>query len=220
MAAQSSSDPRALVIAHTVKTAAPLCPELPLRLMTDACELYRGDESAAEEARVALPFWSIAWPGGQAIARFLLDNPHAVKGRRVFDFGCGGAIAGIAAAKCGAASVVANDIDPIALAAAQLNAELNGVTLKTDGANPIDREIDTDVLLAGDVCYNPELTARILGWLRKVAAKRVTVLIGDPGRGHLDRQLLSPIAEYAVAFEGDPTGQLRRATWVGRLTAS
>lgn len=220
MAAPSSSDPRALVLSHTVRSAAPLCPELPLRLMTDQVELYRGDESAAKSAGVALPFWSIAWPGGQAIARFILDNPHAVRGRSVLDFGCGGAIAGIAAAKCGASKVIANDIDPIALACAQLNAEMNGVTLETDLTDLLGREVEIDVLLAGDVCYDPALTARIVAWLRTLAAKGTTVLMADPGRGHLDRMLLSPIAEYPVAFEGDATGQLRRPTWVGRLTAS
>jgi predicted nicotinamide N-methyase len=220
MSAPSSSDARALVLSHTVKSAAPLCPELALYLMTDKVELYRGDEKAASDAGVALPFWSIAWPGGQAIARFLLDNPHAVKGRSVLDFGCGGAIAALAAAKAGATRVIANDIDPLALACAQLNAELNQVKLKTELADQIDQELDVDVLLAGDVCYEPNLTGRILAWLRKCAARGTTVLIGDPGRGHLNRELLSPIAEYAVAFEGDPTGQLRRTTWVGRLTAS
>lgn len=208
------------MLSHTVKTAAPLCPELPLYLMTDQVELYRGDETAAQNAGVALPFWSIAWPGGQAIARFLLDNPHAVRGRRVLDFGCGGAIAAIAAAKCGASLVIANDIDPIAIAAAELNAQLNQVTLVTEATDQLDQELDVDVLLAGDVCYESSLTARIIAWLRQTAARGTTVLIGDPGRGHLDRHLLSPIAEYAVAFEGDPTGQLRRPTWVGRLTAS
>jgi predicted nicotinamide N-methyase len=205
MAAPGSSAPRELVLAHTVESSAPLCPELKLRLMTDECELYRGDEAAAARAGITLPFWSIAWPGGQALARFVLDNPHAVRGRSVLDFGCGGAIAAIAAARCGAKQVTANDVDPIALGAAELNAELNQVKLRLQGGDLIGHELDAEVLLAGDVCYEPALTARIVEWLRGVAAKGTTVL--------------SPIAEYQVAFEGDPTGQLRRSTWVGRLTA-
>jgi len=219
MSSQSSSHARALVLAHTTKVSSPLCPELPLHLMTPDCELYRGDESAAEGAGIALPFWSIAWPGGQALARYLLDQPALVRGKRVLDFGCGGGIAGIAAAKSGAAKVVANDVDPLALQAARLNAEINHVVLELEAGDLIGRAVDADVLLAADVCYEATLTARMLEWLRGVAASGCVVLIADPGRGFLQRSQLSPLADYQVAFEGDPTGQLRRATWVGRLTA-
>ncbi len=217
MSTESSSSPLALVHAHTVEAAAPLCPELRLRLMTEDCQLYRADEGAAARAGLALPYWAIAWPGGQALARYLLDHPDWVRGKRVLDLGCGGAVEGIAAAKCGARAVVANDIDPLALVAAQANAALNGVTLETSVRDLIGQEIDAEVLLAGDVCYQHELTARMLEWLRGCARRGLTVLVGDPGRGFIPASALEPLAEYAVPFEGDPSGKLRRATVVGRL---
>jgi predicted nicotinamide N-methyase len=71
------------------------------------------------------PYWAFAWPGGQTFARLLLDRPELARGRIVLDFAAGCGIAAIAAAKSGAARVVASEIDAFAVAALGLNAALN-----------------------------------------------------------------------------------------------
>ncbi len=207
------------MLAHTVEAAPPLCPELRLRLMTEACGLYRADESAAARAGISLPYWATAWPGGQALARYLLDAPEVAKGQRVLDFGCGGSVAGIAAARTGAARVVANDVDPLAMEVSKANAALNHVSLELSCEDLVGQPNDATLVLAGDVCYQAEFTTRLIDWLHVLAEGGAVVLLADPGRGHLDRAALEPLAEYEVSFEGDPTGQLRRTTWVGKLKA-
>ncbi len=187
-----STDARALaaqVEALTTATRVPLVPELKLRLLThESLRWHRSPELFVERGW-GLPYWAFAWPGGQTLARFVLDHPHWVRGRRVLDLGCGGAIEGLAAALAGAAFVVANDVDATVLVAARLNASLNDVPLEVQRADWLqsgdanfDFDFDFDVLLAGDFLYDPLLAQHALGWWRKLRARGVTVLVGDPGR--------------------------------------
>ncbi|MEJ0044849.1 MAG: hypothetical protein WDN04_00845 [Rhodospirillales bacterium] len=111
---------------HTVQGRAPLVPELVLWLATEITPIWQATEDWLAEHNMAPPFWAFAWPGGQAAARYLLDYPHLVAGKRVLDFAAGGGIAGLAAARAGAASVEANEIDALAAAAIGLNAAANG----------------------------------------------------------------------------------------------
>jgi ribosomal protein L11 methyltransferase len=56
---------------------------------------------------------------------------HQVKGQRVLDYGCGSGILAIGAAKFGAISIDAVDIDEAAVGATQLNAQANEVSLNS-----------------------------------------------------------------------------------------
>ncbi len=121
------TSPAAFVRDNTALIAPPLVPELRLHLATEVVPLWRKTEEALEEQGVPPPYWAFAWVGGQALARYVLDHPETVRGRSVLDFGSGSGLVAIAAAKAGAASVLAADIDGIAAAAIRLNADANGV---------------------------------------------------------------------------------------------
>lgn len=152
----------------------------------------------------AAPYWAWPWAGGLALARFALDRPDLVAGRRVLDLGAGSGLVAIAAAKAGAASVTAAEIDPNALAALALNADLNGVTVGvvsgdlTGGAPP-----QADVILAGDLFYEKRLARRVIRFLDRCLDNGIAVLVGDVGRAHLPTQRLRPLASYAVPDFGE-----------------
>jgi predicted nicotinamide N-methyase len=162
----------------------PLCAEIRLRLLSPEVDL---DADARDFLAEHAPFWAFCWAGGQVLARYLLDHAALVRGRRVVDFGCGSGVVAIAAALAGARRVTACDYDPAALEAALANASLNGVALET--ASDLDAALtDCDVLLAGDVLYEPPTTQRVLA-----AAEQVDlVLIADPGRRSLPLERLEP----------------------------
>lgn len=152
----------------------------------------------------APPYWAYPWAGGLALARYLSANPEAVVGRRVVDLGSGSGLAAIAAAKAGAASVLAIDIDRHAVAAVALNAALNGVAAATRLADPTDGPLpDADVVLAGDVFYAAEVAARTGPFLQRCADAGIAVLVGDPGRAFLPAGRLTAIAEDTVSDFGE-----------------
>jgi len=186
------------VRANTALAAAPLVPEIALHLATEIAPIWQATESWLAERNIEPPFWAFAWPGGQATARLLLDEPSRVAGRRVLDFAAGCGIAAIAAARAGAALVEAAEIDPLALAAVRLNAALNGVRVATPEGDIVGSACRWDVILAGDVCYEAPMTAHVLPWLRAMAASGAEVLLADPGRAYLPREGLSPQARFAV----------------------
>jgi predicted nicotinamide N-methyase len=172
-------------------------PEIRLHLADDEIVLR-----ARLQAQVGLgltPFWASAWAGGQALARYVLDHPQVVAGRRVLDVACGGGLVAIAAATAGAAEVTANDIDPYALAAVAMNATANAVTVAASEGDLLDGDGGgDDVILAGDAFYDPDLAARMRGFLRRAAARDARVLVGDPGRGHLPHRWLKVLTSYQV----------------------
>ncbi len=147
-----------------------------------------------------MPFWSFPWAGGQALARYLLDHPDVVAGRRVLDLAAGSGLVAIAATLAGATDVTANDIDPYAAAAQELNAKRTAslVTQPLTGYDLLDAETDADVVLAGDVCYERELTDRMLAFLTRAHSRGADVLLGDPGRTYLPRERLAEVASYDV----------------------
>lgn len=181
------------VLANTRPRPVPLVPEITLHSSDD-------DPFALwERAGADVPYWAFPWAGGQALARYVLDHPAVVTGRTVLDMASGSGLVAIAAALAGAAAVTAVDVDPLAVAAIGLNAAANGVTVAARQADLLDTPGPVvDVLLAGDVCYDVDLTARILPFIRRVAAAGATVLVGDPGRDYFPRTGFHRLAGYPV----------------------
>ena len=190
----------AFIAANTKIVSPPLVPEIKLRLATEITPIWQATETELQEIGIPPPFWAFCWPGGQALARYVLDNPDIVRGKRVLEFAAGSAVSGIAAAVGGAAEVIANDIDAMAVAAAQINAALNKVTLTPSTENYLMRETPSgcDVILAGDIFYEQSPAVEIEAFLRREAASGAVVLIGDPGRKYLPIKSLQEVMRYEV----------------------
>ncbi|WP_229400094.1 class I SAM-dependent methyltransferase [Micromonospora okii] len=175
----------------------PFVPEVRLHLAEDSIVWWARMEAAAGR-RLPPPYWASAWAGGQALARHLLDHPELAAGRRVLDLAAGSGLVAIAAALAGASRVVANDIDPYAVAAVTVNARANRVTVAATGEDLLGAVTDADLIVAGDVFYDRQLAGRMLPFLRRAVAHGSQVLVGDPGRGHLPRDLLELVTSYRV----------------------
>ncbi len=207
------------VAAQTVVSRAPLVPEIALHLATEVTPIWQATEAWLAEQNIEPPFWAFAWPGGQALARAVLDDPKLVAGKRVLDFAAGCGIAAIAAAQAGAVVVEAAEIDPLALAAVRLNAGLNGVAVATPPGDVVGAACRWDVIFAGDVCYEAPMTAHILPWLRGLVAAGAEVLIADPGRAYLPKAGLAPIARYSVPTTRELEDREVREVTIHRLLA-
>lgn len=159
------------------------------------------------------PFWAAAWPGGQVLARYVLDFPSVVAGRRVLDLGSGSGLVAVAAARAGAAEVVASEVDPFGRTAIGLNARLNevgGISVVGDLlAGPPPRNT---VVLAGDVCYERAMTERVMPFLVRARDGGCEVLLGDPGRPYLPTDRLAAIAVFDVP-ETEGPGLRRSTVW-------
>ena len=169
-----------------------------MHLADEAHELWQKTEDELEEIGLPPPFWAFAWAGGQGLARYILDHPSTVTGKRVLDFASGSGLVGIAAAKAGAASVLAADIDPFCTAAIRLNAEANQVSIRHSGADCVGMDDGWDIVLAGDVFYDKPFADRLVPWFERLSARGAEVLIGDPGRSYLPAHRLMPLAVYEV----------------------
>jgi predicted nicotinamide N-methyase len=176
----------------------PLAPEIRLHLATDPILLWARMEAEAGNEMPA-PFWASAWLGGQALARFILDHPGVVVGRRVLDLAAGSGVAGIAASLAGAAVVTANDIDPYAVAAIEANARVNTVVVTASCATMLAEDVNVDVVLVGDVFYSESMAETVLPVLQRASARGARVLVGDPGRDHLPVGRLQILATYSAA---------------------
>ena len=183
---------------HTTLEPAPFVPEVQLYLGGLAMPLWEAAFHADERLPVPPPYWAWPWAGGQALARYVLDTPDAVRGRRVVDIGAGGGVVAIAAALAGATRVTAIDIEPYAIQACHLNAAANGVLIDTIEGDPVGTDDGWDVVLAGDVWYEAELAAHFEPWLRSLAARGALVLTGDLGRAYLPAAGLTEMARYIV----------------------
>ncbi|MFG3555241.1 class I SAM-dependent methyltransferase [Micromonospora sp. NPDC047557] len=176
----------------------PFVPEVRLHLAEDAIVWWARMEAIAGHA-LPPPYWASAWAGGQALARHLLDHPELAAGRRVLDLAAGSGLVAIAAALAGAADVVANDIDPFAVAAITVNARANRVAVDASGDDLLDSiGVDADLVVAGDVFYDRAMAERMLPFLQRAVASGAEVLVGDPGRGHLPEDGLRVLADYPV----------------------
>jgi len=187
------------VRANTQLRSVALVPELRLYQASEPIGVWQRTERAAGRTDLDPPFWAFAWAGGQALARYLLDHPEAVKDRRVIDIASGSGLVAIAAARAGAAAVTGYDIDPLAIAAIVLNAAANGVTVLAVQADVLDTgDLGPDVLLVADAFYERELARRVTRFAERGQARGADVLIGDFGRAYLPRDRLTPLAAYDV----------------------
>jgi len=222
-----------MVERETQPTRLPYVPEITLRLAVEIAPLWQKVERDLK-LKLGPPYWAVAWAGGLALARHVLDHPELVAGRRVLDFAAGSALVGIAAAKAGAMRVVANDIDPMAAVATSFNAALNAVAIEANVANLMAADsrfdpADHDVVLVGDVFYAPDLAGHALTFLDGCRAGGCEVLIGDPGRIDLPLDHLVKVshhtvpvtrdAQFAGASSVDPAERDLRAASVWRLVA-
>ena len=194
-------DRTTFILQHTRLQSPPHTPEIALHLADEVTPLWRLTEEALGALGLPPPFWAFAWVGGQALARYVLDHPETVTGRRVLDFATGSGLVAIAAMKAGAARAQACDVDGFCAAVVELNALANGVEVAFTDADLLDLSppLDVDVILAGDICYERPLAERVERWLRRARDGGAQVLIGDPGRTYLPRAGPRVLAEYRVA---------------------
>ena len=209
----ASHPPRAAQPDALRLTAAPLVPEIQLFLAEDPVLLWARLEAEAA-TRLPAPFWATAWMGGQALARYLLDRPGTVAGRRVLDVASGSGLVAIAAAQAGAAEVTANDIDPYAIASIQANANANGRRIAVDHRDLTGGDGgDAEVVLVGDGIYNTDVAARVVPFVSRASARGALVLLGDPDRGHAPETLFETLATYHLpAMDAAGSGPHQRTS--------
>ncbi|WP_246687167.1 50S ribosomal protein L11 methyltransferase [Mesorhizobium sp. B2-5-9] len=200
-------------------TSVPALPEIWLYTAHPSSGLRRlveGDDADSQEPQP--PYWAYAWAGGAVLARYVLDHPEIVAGRRVLDLGAGSGIVGIAAGKVGACEVMAAEVDRNGVAALALNAAANGVTITimgndiTTGPPPA-----VDLVLAGDVFYGQGVALGMMPFLDRCLAAGIEVLVGDPGRAYLPRSRLRLLAEYKVPDFGEAKDAALKPSAVFRL---
>jgi len=212
-------DRRQFILDNTRPQRPPHTPELTLHLADEITPIWKMTEEALAEIGLPPPFWAFAWAGGQALARYVLDSPQVVAGKAVVDFASGSGLVAIAAARAGAARVLAADIDPFCGAALALNASANGVAAEFTDADLLDAAPPgwADVILAGDICYEKPLAERVMAWLRTARAAGAEVMIGDPGRSYFPRTGLVKLAEYQVPTTRELEDMEVKRTAVWRL---
>jgi predicted nicotinamide N-methyase len=180
----------------------PLVPEVRLFVAEDATVLWARLEAEAGQT-LAPPFWASAWAGGQALARYVLDHPEVVAGRRVLDLASGSGLVAVAAAMAGAVTTAANDIDPYAIAAIYANAAANGVAVDAFSGDLLDGDGGgAEVVLAGDVLYDQSLAGRVVPFLHRLVERGADVLVGDPDRGYVPHHWLETVASYRLLVSG------------------
>ena len=194
------ADWKLFIATNTRLLAPPLVPEIRLHLAEESLPIWRKTEEELGELNVPPPYWAFAWAGGQALARYLLDNPEITRGRRVFDLGAGSGLTAIAAMRAGASSTLAADVDKVALAAVALNAEANSVTVATtaDDLLRFPPARFCEVILVGDLFYERELAERVERFIVRAASEGAHILIGDPGRSYFPKGRFEKVAEYRV----------------------
>lgn len=187
------------IAANTRLQTVPHAPEISLWLADEITPLWRLTEEELGAMGLPPPFWAFAWAGGQALARWLLDHPAEVAGKRVIDLATGSGLVAVAAMKAGAASVLAADIDLFCAAAVAANARSNGVEIAFTEANLLDAPPPSaDLICAGDVFYEKPMADAVLAWLKQAQANGTRVIVGDPGRTYFPRSGLTLLAEYTV----------------------
>jgi predicted nicotinamide N-methyase len=219
-----------IIQAATRLAPVPLVPQIRLHLATEPIEVWEHTERVLGDTEQPPPFWAFAWPGGQALARYLLDRADAVRGLRVLDLASGSGLVAIAAALAGAAEVTASDVDPLAVAAIGVNAAANGVTvagrcddlLGGDGASDDGggRWPAADVVLVADAFYEKDLAARVMAFAGRARGHGARVLLADPGRAYLPRTGLSALASYDVPGVGALEDADRKRTTIWEPAAA
>ena len=204
--------------ANTKLLPVPLVPEIRLYLAEELLPIWRKTEEELGELNVPPPYWAFAWAGGQALARYLLDNPATVAGVRVLDLGSGSGLTAIAAMRAGAARVLAADIDALALAAIDLNAASNSVTVESTQEDLLAAAPDRfDVVLVGDLFYERTLAERVLAFIEAASAGGAAILVGDPRRSYFPKDRFRQVAEYSVPVTRELEDAEIKRTAVWRL---
>jgi predicted nicotinamide N-methyase len=211
--AQPELSPLEIIRANTRLSAVPLVPEIRIHQASEPIGLWEGTERATGVTGLDPPFWAFAWAGGRALARYVLDHPETVAGKQVIDLASGSGLVAIAAAKAGAAAVTACDIDPLAVAAIEVNARANGVRVSVLGGDIMTREgtgaPEVDLVLVADAFYERDLAAKVTRFLEQASAEGAAILAGDFGRRYLPRDRLVALTAYDVpglrVLEGSDT---------------
>lgn len=206
--------PENFITTNAALIAPPLVPEIRLYLATEVVPLWRATEEELEKIGVPPPYWAFAWAGGQALARYVLDNPAIVAGKRVLDIGSGSGLVALAAARAGAATVTAADIDAFACTAIRLNAAANGLDITATQDDLIGAANIWDLILVGDLFYERPLAERLLAWLTPLD---VPALLGDPGRNYFPKERAHRLALYSVQTTRDLEDREIRETGVYKL---
>ncbi len=196
--------------------APPLVPEIKLYLATEVVPLWHATEEELSRIGVPPPYWAFAWAGGQALARYVLDNPAIVRGKRVLDIGAGSGLVGLAAFKAGAADVLAADIDAFSCAAIRLNTAANACAITVTQDDLIGAPSNWDIILVGDLFYERPLAEGLLAWLKPLG---VPALLGDPGRNYFPKSDVEKLASYQVQTTRDLEDREIRDTGVYRLSS-
>ena len=209
----------AFIRANTRLLAPPLVPEIRLHLAEESLAVWRRTEEELGLMNVPPPYWAFAWAGGQALARYLIDNPSLVAEKRILDLGAGSGLTAIAAMRAGAAATLAADIDAIALAAIGLNAAANATEVATTAADLLGQAPAREfgVILVGDLFYERALADRVLAFIEAAAARGAVVLIGDPGRSYFPLGRFRAVAEYRVPVTRELEDSEIKRTSVWRL---
>jgi predicted nicotinamide N-methyase len=215
------------IASRTAIAAPPLIPEITLYLSgEEPTVLWEHTERETGRSDLPPPFWAYPWAGGIALARYLLDHPERAAGRVVLDLASGSGLVAVAAARAGAARVIASDIDPMAVAAIALNAAVNGVEILVADADLLAGDEAAaallgggtslpvpDLVVVGDACYERRLAHRMLAFLRRAQSAGATALLGDPGRTYLPATGLRPLASYVVpAWPGLEDTEVKQST--------
>jgi predicted nicotinamide N-methyase len=208
----------AFISANTRALAPPLVTEIQLHLAEESLPIWQKSEEELGEINVPPPYWAFAWAGGQALARYILDNAKLLAGKPVLDLGAGSGLTAIAAMKAGAASVLASDIDRMALAAVRLNAALNDVVVATTADDLLAQPPEPyDVVLVGDLFYERSLADLVSRYIDAAAAQGALVLIGDPQRNYFPKGRFAAAAEYHVPVTRELEDAEIKRTSVWRL---
>jgi predicted nicotinamide N-methyase len=199
---------------NTELIAPSLVPEIKLHLASEVLALWHKTEEELVRIGVPPPYWAFAWPGGQALARYILDHPDLVAGKRVLDFGAGSGLVALAAAMAGARHVIAADIDSFAVAAIFRNAKVNALIVEAVDKDMIGSRERFDLILIGDMCYERPLAERLMAWLKETQAD---ILLGDPGRTYFPKTGLIQLATYSVPTTRELEDREIRETGIWRL---
>ncbi len=205
--------------ANTRLLAPPLVPEILLHLAEESLPIWRKTEEELGEMNVPPPYWAFAWAGGQALARYIIDNPASVAGQSVLDLGCGSGLSGLAAVRAGAARVRAADIDAFALAAVTLNAAANGMSIESTAVDLLAAPPDPawTVVLVGDLFYERALAILVEAFIDRAQTNGALVLVGDPQRSYFPKQRFTAVAEYSVPVTRELEDSEIKRTCVWRL---
>jgi predicted nicotinamide N-methyase len=194
-----AGEAESFILANTSLTPPPHVPEVRLHLADEAHDLWLKTEDELAAIGLPPPFWAFAWAGGQGLARYILDHPETVRGRRVLDFASGSGLVAIAAHMAGARDILAADIDPFCEAAIRLNAGANGIVIEFAGSDVTGTDGGWDVILAGDVFYDRPFAERLIPWFSSLRERGAEILIGDPGRSYLPKDRMQALAVYEVS---------------------